>query len=262
MEMSINALSIMGLVSLLCLMAAVWMGWRQLGANRQLKKVESGNLRVDAISSRNFDEMFDTFEERLPHADYLVGWVDCFAKGKAIGRGQVHAAHYLHEGEDPNVETSFHVERQGLPGSILGVPKSELWRVMRLFANKPLWGLINKLKYHSSWREHGKSYLQSHVAFAFLLDYVPNWKWSYKPGGLIQYQSFVPAATAEKCFTRQLELAHEYGIVPWLGVFKRHRPDEFLLSHGQLDMIVERRELKDTIRRILAFFADTPSPAG
>jgi acetyl-CoA carboxylase carboxyl transferase subunit beta len=37
---------------------------------------------------------------------------------------------------------------------------------------------------------------------------------------------------------------------------------EFLLSHGQLDMIVERRELKETIRRILAFFADTPSPAG
>jgi acetyl-CoA carboxylase carboxyl transferase subunit beta len=37
---------------------------------------------------------------------------------------------------------------------------------------------------------------------------------------------------------------------------------EFLLSHGQLDMIVERRELKETIRRILAFFVDTPSPTG
>ena len=34
---------------------------------------------------------------------------------------------------------------------------------------------------------------------------------------------------------------------------------EFLLEHGQLDMIVERRELKDTLRRLLAFFADQPS---
>ncbi|HEU4367703.1 MAG TPA: acetyl-CoA carboxylase, carboxyltransferase subunit beta [Methylomirabilota bacterium] len=34
---------------------------------------------------------------------------------------------------------------------------------------------------------------------------------------------------------------------------------EFLLEHGQLDLIVERRELKDTIRRILAFFADQPT---
>ncbi|MBI2204625.1 MAG: acetyl-CoA carboxylase carboxyltransferase subunit beta [Candidatus Rokubacteria bacterium] len=33
---------------------------------------------------------------------------------------------------------------------------------------------------------------------------------------------------------------------------------EFLLEHGQLDMIVERQDLKDTIRRLLAFFSDDP----
>jgi acetyl-CoA carboxylase carboxyl transferase subunit beta len=37
---------------------------------------------------------------------------------------------------------------------------------------------------------------------------------------------------------------------------------EFLLSHGQLDMIVERRDLKETLRRILAFFADPPPRSG
>ena len=35
---------------------------------------------------------------------------------------------------------------------------------------------------------------------------------------------------------------------------------EFLLEHGQLDVIVERKELKDTLRRLLAFFADQPAP--
>ena len=35
---------------------------------------------------------------------------------------------------------------------------------------------------------------------------------------------------------------------------------EFLLEHGQLDVIVERKELKDTLRRLLAFFADQPTP--
>ena len=34
---------------------------------------------------------------------------------------------------------------------------------------------------------------------------------------------------------------------------------EFLLEHGQVDLVVERRDLKDTIRRILAFFADRPA---
>lgn len=34
---------------------------------------------------------------------------------------------------------------------------------------------------------------------------------------------------------------------------------EFLLEHGQLDLVVERRELKETLRRLLAFFADRPT---
>lgn len=33
---------------------------------------------------------------------------------------------------------------------------------------------------------------------------------------------------------------------------------EFLLEHGQVDLVVERRDLKDTLRRLLAFFADRP----
>jgi acetyl-CoA carboxylase carboxyl transferase subunit beta len=33
---------------------------------------------------------------------------------------------------------------------------------------------------------------------------------------------------------------------------------EFLLEHGQVDMVIDRRELKDTLRRILAFFNDSP----
>ena len=34
---------------------------------------------------------------------------------------------------------------------------------------------------------------------------------------------------------------------------------EFLLEHGQVDLVVDRRELKETLRRILAFFADAPT---
>jgi len=34
---------------------------------------------------------------------------------------------------------------------------------------------------------------------------------------------------------------------------------EFLLQHGQLDLVVERRELRETLRRLLAFFAGPSS---
>ena len=34
---------------------------------------------------------------------------------------------------------------------------------------------------------------------------------------------------------------------------------EFLLEHGMLDRVVERKELRDLLRRLLAFFADGPA---
>jgi acetyl-CoA carboxylase carboxyl transferase subunit beta len=34
---------------------------------------------------------------------------------------------------------------------------------------------------------------------------------------------------------------------------------EFLLEHGQIDLVVERAELKETLRRLLAFFAEQPA---
>jgi acetyl-CoA carboxylase carboxyl transferase subunit beta len=36
---------------------------------------------------------------------------------------------------------------------------------------------------------------------------------------------------------------------------------EFLLEHGQIDLIVERHDLRATLRRLLAFFADDVPPA-
>jgi acetyl-CoA carboxylase carboxyl transferase subunit beta len=35
---------------------------------------------------------------------------------------------------------------------------------------------------------------------------------------------------------------------------------EFLLAHGMLDLIVDRREMKATIGRLLHLFVDSPAP--
>ena len=200
----------------------------------QMKKVYSGLLRVNAFPVKNFKDLFEEYETRRNTADYLVGWIDCFAKGESLGRGQVHDAYYLPKGEDPNPAQTLRVENQELPDSILGVfPKSLMWRLMKPFSNDLGMRLLNFAKYMaSSIGGHEKSIKQSHAGFAFLLDYVPNWKFVYKPGGLIQYQSFVPVETAEECFAKQIETCQEWGIVPYLGVFKRHRKDEFLMTHS------------------------------
>ena len=200
----------------------------------RLKRIYSGLLRVEPIPHRNFDHLFEIFEQRLPEADYLVGWVDCFARGEGFGRGLVHQANYLSLGEDPQPAQTLRVANQELPDTLLGImPKSLMWRFMKPFANDVGMRVLNLGRYLAGEKlGHSQIHYQSHAGFAFLLDYVPNWKFSYKPGGLIQYQSFVPAAHAKAVFAAQLRLAQSYGIVPYLGVFKRHRTDAFLMTHA------------------------------
>jgi FAD/FMN-containing dehydrogenase len=199
----------------------------------RMKRVHSGLLEVEPIPVRSLDEMFDVFESRLAHADYLVGWIDTFARGGELGRGLVHHANYLAEGQDPAPAQSLRVANQELPPTLVGVvPKSIMWALMRPFTNDPGVRLVNLAKYRMSRFEGTHRYRQSHAGFAFLLDYVPDWKRAYGPGGLIQYQSFLPAETARAVYREILERSHRAGLTPYLGVFKRHRLDPFLMTHA------------------------------
>lgn len=214
-----------------------------------MKRIESGRLRVRPMRTRSLEAMFDCFVERMPQSDYLVGWVDCFAGGGALGRGLVHQANYLQANDDPQGRALLDNDRQGLPPSILGVPRSLVWRFMKLMWNAPSVRMVNTVKYllPETFNANG-TFLETHVAFAFLLDYVPNWRGAYGDTGFIQHQLFVPDATARKTFAAALELCRKRGVVSYLGVFKRHKPDEFLLSHGldgwslALDFPVPARE--------------------
>jgi FAD/FMN-containing dehydrogenase len=199
----------------------------------QMKHVESGRLKVRPFVSRNLAHMFDTFVEHMPHSDYLVGWVDCFPNGPALGRGLVHQANYLSAAEDPNGQDSLALSRQDLPASILGVPKSLLWMPMSLFNNDSGMRFVNATKYAlPEWVEKDGTYRDSHAGFAFLLDYVPDWRLAHGRDGFIQVQLFVPDAHAREAFAEALRLCQRRGVISYLGVFKRHKADDFLLSHG------------------------------
>lgn len=195
----------------------------------RMKRVVSGDLRVQGLAVRDWEEQFASFERFEPEADYMVSWVDCFGRGRRAGRGQFHAAWYPH---DPAPAT-LRVEHQELPDTLFGFfPKSAVWRFLRLFNHHSGMALVNAAKSCASALGSGNTHAQSLVGFSFLLDYVPHWRRAYLPGGFIQYQSFVPREHAPRVFRRQVELQHEAGIVAFLGVLKRHRPDRFLFSHG------------------------------
>jgi len=203
-------------------------------ARLQLKKIRSGLVEVRAVAAPDLETMLRLTDEAKDQWEYVVGWIDAFARGKSLGRGLLHFARHLEEGED--AEPGFHLTTaaQDLPSTLFGVvPKAQMWRMLKPLTNRPGMQGINLAKYISgSTIGNNTTYRQSLAAFSFLLDYVPNWKRVYLPGGLIQHQSFVPKNRAEEVFRNQLEVCQEHRMPSFLAVLKRHRPDPFLMSHA------------------------------
>jgi decaprenylphospho-beta-D-ribofuranose 2-oxidase len=206
----------------------------------QMKKVDSGLLEVHAWPTHTLEEQLRLLEDEAPNYDYIVGWLDTIT----IGHGQIHAANYVHDDPDP---AKMQLSYQALPSRLFGVmPKSLLHYFMTPFVNDIGWWGVNWAKYITSLRRH--TFRQSHAAFHFLLDYVPNFELSYGRTGLIEYQSFLPKETALQAWTEMLDLSKKRGLPSYLGVTKRHRPDQFLLTHAvdgfslALDFKVRRHE--------------------
>lgn len=199
----------------------------------QMKRIYSGLLHVETTTQPTLARMFRYFEENVETADYLVGWIDAFAKGRALGRGDVHKATYLPPGEDPYPSQTLRLGNQHLAPNLFGFfPRSVMWLLMRPFINNPGMRFINMGKYWAGRLGGMKRFYQPHAQFHFLLDYIPDWKKSYEPGGLIQYQPFIPKENALETFAKMLRLGQRRGLPNYLTVLKRHRPDDFLMSYG------------------------------
>jgi FAD/FMN-containing dehydrogenase len=199
----------------------------------RLKRVHSGYLNVRAVPAGSIGEMVDVFEENVADADYLVGWCDGLASPGALGGGVVHRGDYLAEGEDPDPAASLRPEAQDLSPRMLGaIPRSQLWRILRVLQTWPAMRLVNLAKHLGHRFDPRAAHRWRHTEFGFLLDYAPGFNRSYGPAGLIQVQPFVPADRAVDAFDEILRLARRRGLPPYLVVFKQHRADRFLLSHG------------------------------
>jgi decaprenylphospho-beta-D-ribofuranose 2-oxidase len=200
----------------------------------QMHRIYSGLFNVYAWAEPNIERVVAAADENKEN-DYIVGWVDCTARGRGLGRGQMHLANYLKEGEDLNPAQTLSLDNQDLPANIMGlVPRSVVPLFMGIGLSVNMGARLgNWGKYLASRTlSHKKSYQQSFVEFNFLLDYVPDWEYAYGKGGLIQYQTFVPYSNAAGVFRELLTYSNRTGIPSYLGVLKRHKPDNFLFSHA------------------------------
>ncbi|NIL97495.1 MAG: FAD-binding protein, partial [Planctomycetales bacterium] len=73
------------------------------------------------------------------------------ARGRALGRGQIHRADYLYADEDPNATQTLNVDYQTLPDTLLGlIPKSIVWKLMQPVMNNVGLLAVNSAKFWAS----------------------------------------------------------------------------------------------------------------
>ncbi len=192
----------------------------------RMRRVACGLLDVTARACSSLAEVAADLEARRATSDYLVAWIDAF---DVAGRGVVHAATHVTDA----AAGALDLAAQDLPDRLFGImPRTRVATLIGLCSGPHRMRAINALKFRSAALRGEHSFRQAHAAFHFLLDYVPGWKAIYGAGGMFQHQSFVPLAASVETHSALLALCRKSGLVPWLSVYKRHRPDAFLLSHN------------------------------
>ncbi len=225
----------------------------------KLKRVATGYLDVEAFATPNLAATLAGLDGAKEDWDYVVGWMDCWARGTSLGRSVLHVANEqpAKEGEPRGLS----VEEQVADIRMGPLPVPVLLLGLKLTAAGPQMRFVNAGKYAASLLRGRAHYRQSLVAYSFLLDYLPGWNEAYRPGGFIQYQLFVPKDAAEAAFRTALQLQHEMGVVSSLAVVKRHRADRFARGYAldgfslALDFPVTRRNASRLIALARAFDA-------
>ena len=192
-----------------------------LRAAFRMKRVETAQMRQRTFRAANLDAAFDLFEGALDWT-YSVGWIDCLASGRGLGRSVIFLGEHARAGE-------LTARRTGEP---LESRKRGTKKVPFDFPSFALGPLSVRLFNQVYYRAHkdGEA-LVDLDAYYYPLDSIGQWNRIYGKRGFIQYQCVLPLATSRQGIAGLLELISGAGLGSFLAVLKRMGPQSFgLLS--------------------------------
>lgn len=177
-----------------------------LDASIQLMPIQSSNILETTLKIRNLEELFDALEVNQS-ASYSVAWIDCLAKGPALGRSLLILGEHAVDGilEIRNENT-------------INIPFDAPSQLLNHYSIK----FFNEFYYHKIRGYRNKKTVHC-IPYFYPLDKINNWNRLYGRNGFIQYQ-FVLPKEARASLKNILERIANSGKSAFLGVLKAFGP--------------------------------------
>ena len=185
-----------------------------LRATFRLKRVATSFIRRETRRTNNLDETMAAFDA-AQSATYSVAWIDCLARGAAMGRALLFLGEHAMIDELPT-------DQRGAP---LALPKKHSrtvpCEIPSFVQNRWSIGAFNELYYRLG--RPGIDVLD-YDRFFYPLDGILEWRRLYGRAGLVQYQCVLPRAASRAGLAALLQRIADAGLGSFLGVLKLFGP--------------------------------------
>lgn len=208
-------------------------------ADVQLRKIESAYIDMESVKTRDLDDFFAVTEESDEGYEYTVSWLDCQAKGDALGRGIF-------------MRGNHSVTKQELVAH--NDPKLKVPIECPDFLLNPLSMKAFNFAYYNKLTKRITPSTPHYEPFFYPLDAIDDWNRIYGKRGFFQYQFVVPFSEGQVHTRRLLELIAESGQGSFLAVLKTfgHRPSPGILSFPRpgVTVALDFPNTGDSIRKL------------
>ncbi|MEX0618981.1 MAG: FAD-binding oxidoreductase [Pseudohongiellaceae bacterium] len=245
-----------------------------LEAVLRLRAVNSSAIRQQTFQAQNLDGVFGLFDAN-PDSTYSVAWLDCMARGDALGRSLLFLGEHASATEDGGGPAQKRDRQSGASRSVT-VP----FTTPAFLLNKFSMSLFNACYFKLAANRKDK--LLDYAEYFFPLDRFLHWNRLYGRNGFLQYQFVIPQGQAREGIGAVLKEVTEQGKGSFLSVLKKlgehndhylsfplegytlaldfkyekslprllDRLDRIVLSHGgRLYLAKDARMSKDTFRQ-------------
>jgi FAD/FMN-containing dehydrogenase len=187
----------------------------------KLKKIASLSLDTVRYQAGTIEELLEGFK-KYRNADYMIGWIDHFAKGKKLGRGVFEAATHASAKHGKKLD-AYKIAESGVT-----IPSFFPSFVLNKYS----------MAIYNCWRFSGVSRTalegtQTFEEFFHPLDGIGHWNRLYGKKGFLQYQCLIPDdKDAAKNVRAVLEMIQKSGLFSFLAVIKYHAARKGDMSFG------------------------------